>query len=111
MVIGPKEPVAARQRGDLIKEKLAKLELVDKNHLKLMLCEVDSFVIELCCRWQEASMIKLLSKTSEFSLINEKLSGMWKLNIRFEFMDVLNDFFLSKFYQDDDRAKVIEEGL
>lgn len=55
-------------------------------------------------------MVKLLGKSLRYNTMRDRLARTWKLGAGFEILDIGNDFFMVKFDDEADRAKVMDGG-
>lgn len=109
-LLGNIQEIPLREKEDMIKKKLVRIELEDDNHL-LPKIHLDPQVFqELCTPWKDALMVKLLGKTLGYNTMKDRLQKVWKLQGGFEIMDNDNGFYMVKLEQVADKEKIITGG-
>jgi hypothetical protein len=104
------QPFVARERVDLIANKMAQIELVQGNRLMPMLHVEQKIMEDLIVPWKDALVVKLLGKNLGYNIMKTKLENVWKLMGGIELMDVGSAFYMVKFDGEDDKNKVINGG-
>ncbi|GAU46480.1 hypothetical protein TSUD_402360, partial [Trifolium subterraneum] len=100
----------ARERVDLIANKMAQIELVQGNRLMPMLHVEKQIMEDLSVPWKDALVVKLLGKNLGYNGMKNKLENIWKLMGGIELMDVGSAFYMVKFDGEEDKNKVINGG-
>ncbi|MCI06670.1 hypothetical protein A2U01_0027730, partial [Trifolium medium] len=100
----------ARERVDLIANKMAQIELVQGNRLMPMLHVEKKIMEDLSVPWKDALVVKLLGKNLGYNGMKNKLENIWKLMGGIELMDVRSAFYMVKFEGEEDKNKVINGG-
>ncbi|GAU42633.1 hypothetical protein TSUD_238250 [Trifolium subterraneum] len=103
-------PFVAREKVDLIANKMAQIELVQGNRLMPMLHVEQKIMEDLVVPWKDALVVKLLGKNLGYNIMKNKLKNVWKLMGGIELMDVGSAFYMVKFDGEDDKNKVINGG-
>ncbi|GAU39341.1 hypothetical protein TSUD_60920 [Trifolium subterraneum] len=104
------QPFVAREKVDLIANKMAQIELVQDNRLMPMLHVEQKIMEDLMVPWKDALVVKLLGKNLGYNIMKNKLENVWKLMGGIELMDVGTAFYMVKFDEGDDKNKVINGG-
>ncbi|KAJ6293164.1 hypothetical protein OIU78_025198, partial [Salix suchowensis] len=94
-----------REKIDLLREKLMRIEYEDGNRLLPKVHLDDKVFTELCYPWCDALIVKLLGKNIGYTQINIRLKKVSHFAKGFELMDVGHGFFMVKFDQETDRMK------
>lgn len=103
-----KQMGSAREKVDLVAQKLVHVEHVNENRLTPMVHVEKKVLEELSLPWKEALVVKLLGKTLGFNIMKSKLSLTWKLSGGFKIIDIENGFYMVQFDDNEDRNKVIK---
>ncbi|KAL5158726.1 hypothetical protein HKD37_15G043138 [Glycine soja] len=101
----------SRPMVDLFKQNLAKIEYKDGNPHTPKVHIHDSVFEGLHAPWQDALVIKLLGKSIAYPILRDKLDRTRKLKVGFDMFDIHNGYFMLNFDHEEDRKKVIDEGL
>ena len=96
--------------GDLVANKLAKVECLAGDRLSPVVSFDPTVIHALSMPWKDALVIKLLGKTLSYPMIKQKLKNLWRLSGGYDVMNVGNGYFLVKFDSQEDRMRVITEG-
>lgn len=110
MVMGKKDAPPLRKKTYLIQEKLARIVYEDDDPLKPMVIIEDVVLEGLSAPWKDALVVKLLGKRLGYNTMRDRLARTWKLGTGFEILDIGHDFFMVKFDDEADRAKVMDGG-
>lgn len=97
-----------REKVDLIQQKLVRIELEGGNRLLPKVFFDDKLFHDLCLPWNDALIVKLLSKNVGFLVMKDMLQKIWKPNSGFDLIDVGNGFFVVKFDKEDDWMEVMD---
>lgn len=109
-VLGNKPPAPAREKVDLIAQKLVTIDLEDGNRLLPKVTLNGEVFKELCKPCQDALMVKLLSNTLGYRIMKDRLKRTWQLAGDFDIMDIDNGFFMVKFDIPEDCERVLSGG-
>nr|POE45461.1 uncharacterized protein CFP56_20132 [Quercus suber] len=60
--------------------------------------------------WANALLVKVFGKIVGFHFLHSRILGLWKLVGRMDYVDLGNDFFLIRFQNREDHARVFREG-
>ena len=60
--------------------------------------------------WANALIVKVFRKTVRFHFLHSRILGLWKLVGRMDYVNLGNDFFLIRFQNREDHARVLREG-
>lgn len=97
MVMGDKVASPARDKSDLLAQKLLTISHVGGNRLLPMVMLNDKLFDTLCEPWRDTLVVKLLGKTISYVVMKERLQHLWKSQGGFEILDVDNIYFMVKF--------------
>lgn len=64
----------------------------------------------LCEPWQNALTIKLLGRSHTYNFLHARLQQKWSLRGGWKLIDLVNDYFVVKFDQEEDLNFVLTEG-
>lgn len=112
MVLGRVDEAAglARERVDLIANKLVRVEFEEgKKHLPRVFV-ADSVIDNLSTAWKDSLVVKVLGKNLGYSLMKQKLKALWKPKGGFEIIDVDHGVYMVKFDLAGDRDTVLNGG-
>lgn len=109
-VMGSSQAPPAREKIDLIKEKLVTIVHEHGNRLLPKVTLDKSVFKELCSPWKDSLVIKLLGKSISYNMMKEKLNKVWKPAGGFDILDVDNGFYMVKFDMAADREKALSDG-
>ncbi|XP_057418066.1 uncharacterized protein LOC130712251 [Lotus japonicus] len=112
MVLGrvEKEAGLARERVDLIANKLVRVEFEEgKKHLPRVFV-ADSVIDNLSTAWKDSLVVKVLGKNLGYNFMKQKLKALWKPKGGFEIIDVDHGVYMVKFDLPDDKDTVLNGG-
>lgn len=109
-VMGNSQPSPAREKKDLIKEKLVTIVHEHGNRLLPKVTLDKSIFNELCNPWKDSLVIKLLGKSIGYHMMKDKLKKVWKPAGGFDILDVDNGFYMVKFDMAADRERALSDG-
>lgn len=64
--------------------------------------------LSLIRQWRGALIIKLLSKSMNFKILDQRLRDLWQLEHGYELTDLEEDYYIVRFYSRDDYLCVLE---
>lgn len=60
--------------------------------------------------WAKALIVKVFGKTVGFHFLHARILGLWKPIGRMDYVTLGNDFFLIRFQNEEDHARVLRDG-
>lgn len=60
--------------------------------------------------WVNALIVKVFGKTMDFHILHAHILGLWKPIGRMDYLTLRNDFFLIRFHNGEDHARVLNDG-
>lgn len=60
--------------------------------------------------WKRALIIKLVGKKVRLKVMKQRLDSLWNLKWGCEFIDLKEDFFIVRFYSNEDYHYVLDNG-
>lgn len=109
-VMGNSQVTPAREKKDLIKEKLITIVHEHGNRLLPKVTLDKSIFQELCNPWKDSLVIKLLGKSLGYNMMKDKLKRVWKTAGGFDILDIDNGFYMVKFDVESDRERALSDG-
>lgn len=100
----------AKEKVNLVEKGLVKITYEGGNRLLPKVHLEDSYFRDLCNPWKEALVVKLLGKIVGYQSLKDRLTRLWKLQGKFEIMDVDQGFYMVKCDMLSDREKIVTEG-